>query len=715
MDGSAAQGALFVRRSFLDLPTVANATKRNDDDGECLGAGDVVAATGVRLSADRGRLGFVVAGVVVGGAGMWASVVLGNPGPGDVLELAVLAVLAVGSALVLSFVTRSSTGTTVVVNPAVCFTFAILLTWGLLPAVTLTVAAAAAMTWRRRLPPLQGLLMAVQVDAALGAADGVLLLGGTRGRSGLEWTSVRNAAIVIASTAAWLAAYAAVGYLLSCIDSQRLGGQLPTPTGYGLLFNAALVVLSPVVGVAAETTVPIAVLVLVPLFAIQRMAQLSAEKERAARLDPLTSLANRGKLHDEFERLAADSDRSGKDADRVALVLLDLDRFRQVNDSLGHDVGDRLLQAVASRLASVDIGEGTVARVGADEFAFLAHVPRTTSGDDLAERAMRALRGPVRLDGIIVDVTASAGLATRAARSGDDFETVIRHADIAMHDAKRHGDAIAGYQHQTDQDSPEQFQLLTDFRQALVNDDTAQISMHYQPQVSLATGAVDGLEALLRWTHPKYGVIDTATVLGVAEHTAVMQLLTAHVVDWVTAQLAAWRRDGPTPRVAVNISARDLYGEDIATRLRDRVEEHHLPPHALQVEVTESALIADPNRAGATLRAITDLGIDIALDDFGTGYSSLERLRHIPLDEIKIDRTFVAGMADNRHDAAIVDSTINLAHALGLRVVAEGVANEHTRILLTNLGCDLGQGWHWSRALPAEAISNLISHNPSAG
>jgi diguanylate cyclase (GGDEF)-like protein len=232
-------------------------------------------------------------------------------------------------------------------------------------------------------------------------------------------------------------------------------------------------------------------------------------------------------------------------------LLLDLDRFRQVNDSLGHDVGDRLLQAVASRLTSVDIGDGTVARIGADEFALLAHVPGTTSGDDLAERAMRALRGPVRLDGMLVDLTASAGLATRAARSGDDFETVIRHADLAMHDAKRHGDAIAGYEHRTDRDSPAQFQLLADFRQALVNEDTAQISMHYQPQVSLTTGAVDGLEALLRRTHPVYGFINTTAILGVAEHTAVMQLLSAHVIDRVTAQLAAWRREGRTPRVAV--------------------------------------------------------------------------------------------------------------------------------------------------------------------
>jgi diguanylate cyclase (GGDEF)-like protein len=421
-------------------------------------------------------------------------------------------------------------------------------------------------------------------------------------------------------------------------------------------------------------------------------------------------------LRERFDRLVGTCGyREGqRSPHRLALVLLDLDRFKHVNDSLGHDVGDLLLTEVAARLTSVDTGGGLVARLGGDEFALLACVADPAAAHDLAVRTVQSLREPVTLQGLLVDVTASVGVALRAGPSGDDFAALLRHADAAMYEAKRRGDSIAAYNRQSDTDTPELLRLLADFRQALQAVDNDEITMHYQPQISLGTGRIDGLEALLRWTHPVHGAVDAATIVTLAEYTSVMHLLTARVIDSVTGQLARWRGAGINPRVAINISARDLYSEDIVEQLGSRMTQHQLPPHQLQVEITESALMADPTRARATLRRIEGLGIDISLDDFGTGYSSLQHLRRTPLSEIKIDQTFVAGMASNADDAAIVASTINMAHALGLRAVAEGVADEATCHLLTDLRCDLGQGWFLSHAVPGENVHEVITRSSAS-
>jgi diguanylate cyclase (GGDEF)-like protein len=667
------------------------------------------------MSVATRRYLLVAAGLGLGGAGLWTSFGNVRLGPSNGVELLVLAVLAVAAGL-FSFVTINPAGAIVVINPALSFTFAILLRWGLVPALSAQVAAVAALTWRRRLPPLRGLLMAIQFVAAFLVAYALLRFSGAPiGPEGRQWTRLDDAGLVIASVAVWLIAFTLFGYVFTAIGP-RFGAQIPPPTGYGMLFNAALVVLSPVVAATAEVNLAFAALVLIPLFATQRMARLSAERDRTNRLDPLTSLANRARLRERFDRLVATCGyRPGERSPRrIAMLLLDLDRFKHVNDSLGHDVGDSLLVEVASRLSTIDTGGGLVARLGGDEFAVLACVPDASDAEDLAVRAVELLRDPVTLQGLLVDVTASVGLALRGP-AGEDFAALLRHADAAMYEAKRRGDAIAIYNRQTDTEAPELMRLLADFRQALQADDDTEITMHYQPQVSLPTGTVDGLEALLRWTHPVLGSVDAATIVTLAEYTSVMRLLTERVIDSVTEQIAQWRSEGLTPRVAINISARDLYSEDIVEQLGQRLREHRLSPHQLQVEITESALMADPTRARATLRRIAELGIDISLDDFGTGYSSLQHLRRIPLSEIKIDQTFVSGMTRNNDDAAIVASTIKMAHALGLRAVAEGVADEPTRRLLADLGCDLGQGWHISPAVPGDRVGMVVAAAAGSG
>jgi diguanylate cyclase (GGDEF)-like protein len=666
----------------------------------------------LRTTADQRRAVIVGVGVGIGAGGIAATLARGTHVPGTGIELLVMAIYAVAAGLWFSFVQPAPSGAVIVVNPAVCFTFAIMLTWGLLAALAAHLAALSALTWRRRLSPARFGLLAGQSLVAFLAAFGTLQLDGSRGPRGREWTDLHDAAVVIGAAAAFLLGYFAAGYLIAWLDTRRLGGPIPPPSGNGLVFNVALVVLSPIVAVTADTNVALASVLLVVLYAVQRMARLSIERDQANRLDPLTSLGNRFFLREHFERQVRSPTKNQQQYDQVALLLLDLDRFKYVNDSLGFEVGDRVLVAVASRLAEVHRATALVARLGGDEFAVLAPVRNMDEAHELAAKTTAALRDPVRINGLLVEVNASLGLATRTRGSGDDFAQMLRYADAAMYDAKRRGDALSVYHERLGHDSRERLALLADFRAALVAGDSSQISMHYQPQIDIATGAIEGLEALLRWRHPIQGPIDAGTILGLAEHSAVMQLLTSRVIDEVMARLARWCAEGLALRVAINISARDLYGEGIVAQLSQRLDEHRIPANLFQVEVTESALMADPARARTTLRRIAGLGIDISLDDFGTGYSSLQYLQRMPLAEIKVDKTFVGSMTRHRDDAAIVASTIELAHSLGLRAVAEGIEDESTLRLLRDLGCDVGQGWHISHAVPQDQVPTLIAGRP---
>ena len=365
------------------------------------------------------------------------------------------------------------------------------------------------------------------------------------------------------------------------------------------------------------------------------------------------------------------------------------------------------LVAVAKRLAAVDADGGIVARLGGDEFAILARVSGCTDAHAVGENVTKALSEPATLDGLRLDVTASVGIALL--RDGEDFPTLMRHADVAMYEAKKRGDSIALYEPHVDHNTPERLGLLTDFRRALESKDRDQISLHYQPQISLDDGAVVGVEALLRWRHPGHGQVSTKELLQVAEHTSVMHLLTAYVIDEVLTQVTAWEAEGIRLRASLNISARDLYSGDIVRCLSERLARYDVPPDRIQLEITESAIMADPNRALATTSSLSDLGVAISLDDFGTGYSSLQHLRKIPLTEIKIDRSFVAGLAHNSDDATIVASTVEMARSMGLRTVAEGVENEYTRGMLADLGCTLAQGWVTARPMPAEQFSRWLT------
>jgi diguanylate cyclase (GGDEF)-like protein len=411
---------------------------------------------------------------------------------------------------------------------------------------------------------------------------------------------------------------------------------------------------------------------------------------REALTDDLTGLPNRRALFRELEVLTAAGERSAR---RLALLQLDLDGFKELNDSLGHHAGDDLLVAVSRRLEAVV--PGTLARVGGDEFA--AIVGEDHDARAVAEAIGVALSAPLEIEGVGIAVTASVGIA-HFPQDAHDSRELARRADVAMYDAKRLGTVVAGYSAEHDEHSVDRFSLAADLRSAFDRDE---LWLAFQPQVDIATGRISGAEALIRWRHPVRGDVPPGILLPIAERTGLMPQLTLWVLDKAVAQAAQWRRTGLDIRVAVNVSAVVLVDAGLPDRIAETLTRHLLTADNLVVEVTEDAVMRDPTRAIDILNRIKGSGVDIAVDDFGTGQSSLEQLKNVPADELKLDRSFVLGMVDDPQDAAIVGSVVGLGRALGLRVVAEGVETAEAFQRLADLGCDVAQGFGLARPMPA--------------
>nr|WP_246612442.1 EAL domain-containing protein [Actinoplanes bogorensis] len=593
-----------------------------------------------------------------------------------------------------------------VILPSICFTFAIALAWGYGPALAVQLISVTVAGFRMRHSVRRILHLAVQHAVALGAASLVVELVSLRIGPGPDWG---DALLTVAAAGAWIVARYGLAAAVARSMADRPGRlqRLRRLRRFGveLLATAALLLLGPVVLATAQVGLAFVPLVLLALHAVHRMVRSSGEFERAARMDALTGLPNRRALH-----AAVLSQPQGR---RLALLLLDLDRFRTVNDALGHGVGDLLLAEVARRLSAVVPGHDLVVRLGGDEFAVLAtRVDGPPAARRIAEHLAEALNRPFALNGTPVDVTASIGIAVQR-EPGGDSATLLREAESAMYDAKQRGDQVAVYGPDAPHHTPDRLALLADLRQALGSATSPSsadgIAIFYQPQIAIATGEVVGVEALLRWRHPTRGLVGPEELIRVAEPTPVMRLLTGRVLHEVVAQLAAWRDAGRPLRAAVNVSVRDLHAGDIADRVDDLLREYAVPPDLLQLEITESALMADPHRVLSTITRLDRMGIAISLDDFGTGYSSLQHLRRLPLAEVKIDRSFVLGMSDDHGDAAIVRSVIDLTEALGLRAVAEGVEDERTWRLLAEAGCHAAQGWFHARPMPATDLADWLA------
>jgi len=384
--------------------------------------------------------------------------------------------------------------------------------------------------------------------------------------------------------------------------------------------------------------------------------------------------------------------------------MLDLDRFKEVNDTLGHDAGDALLREVSRRLQETLRASDTVARLGGDEFAVLLPGADTESAVGTARKLLAALVEPVTLREHAVVAGGSSGIALYPDH-GADATTLLRQADVAMYAAKRGGTGYALYNPAQDQHSPRRLSLISALQRGIAHDE---LRLHYQPTVDMTTGQVHLVEALARWQHPEQGLLPPDAFIPLAEQTGLIVPLTRWVLATAVRQVRAWREGGLDLGVAVNLSARVLDDPDLPDSIAALLDAYEVPAARLRVEVTESAVMANATRALDVLTRLSTSGVRIAIDDFGTGYSSLAYLKRLPVDEIKIDKSFVTHMTTESDDATIVASTIGLGHSLGLRFVAEGVESRGVWQALDALGCDGAQGYYVSRALPADALAGWL-------
>ncbi len=427
---------------------------------------------------------------------------------------------------------------------------------------------------------------------------------------------------------------------------------------------------------------------------------IAAREQKIIRLayeDTLTGLPNRVRL---AERVA------GLDAEAAAMVaVLDLDRFAPINDALGHPVGDRLLQQVGVRLAGLLPPHGVLARLWGDEFAFVVEGADPESARKFATRLLAALREPIAVDGQRLDVSGSLGIAFRPA-DGRDMDTLLQRAELAMYSAKRRQ---CGYTLAAEVGAgppPEQLSLIGEMRQAL---ERHEFVLHYQPKLALASNRIVAAEALLRWQHPQRGLVPPGLFIPFAEQTGFIREITPWLLGEVAAQAARWRELGIAVVLSANLSARDLLNPDLVVLMRELLAMHELPPAALCLEITESALMEDPALALSHLAELAAIGLKLSIDDYGAGQASLSYLKSLPVHEIKIDQSFIGSLATSPKDAAIVRSTIALGHALGFSVVAEGIETEADLRWLKGAGCDIGQGYFISRPLAAPAFADWIS------
>jgi diguanylate cyclase (GGDEF)-like protein len=430
----------------------------------------------------------------------------------------------------------------------------------------------------------------------------------------------------------------------------------------------------------------------------------SADRDRhQSTHDALTELPNWVLLRDRLEHSLAVAARS---TGEVALLLIDLDRFKEINDTLGHSYGDKLLRQVGPRLQSVLRDGDTVARLGGDEFAvLLPSVEDAVEAQAVAERLRAALHRPFDVDGVILDIEASIGIVV-SPWHGTDTEELLRNADIAMYAAKELKTGTVVFEPDEHGASPARLTVLGDLRRALEGDD--ELFLHYQPKITLDGERIEGVEALLRWQHPAQGLIPPGEFIPVAEGTGIILRLTERVLDMALVQQRRWLDGGHGVPVAVNLSTRCLLDAGLPDLVQRLLTQHRVPAELLRLEVTESAVMGDAARCMAVLQRLHDLGVRLSIDDFGTGYSSMSYLRRLPVDELKIDRSFVLGMTTAPQDAVLVRTAIDLGHNLGLTVVAEGVEGAEHVAALRALGCDIAQGYHFARPMPAAALTELL-------
>lgn len=427
--------------------------------------------------------------------------------------------------------------------------------------------------------------------------------------------------------------------------------------------------------------------------------------ENMAFTDSLTNLPNRALFYEQLEHATL---LAKKDNTPFLLLMLDLDRFKYVNDTLGHHIGDQLLQEVGKRLKNIVRKSDTIARLGGDEFAaILSGANSIVAAEMLAQNIIKIINKPIHVGNRNLTVGASIGIV-RCPEDGKDSHQLMQRADIAMYHAKNNHYGYTFYESELDRHSLIQLNLETDLLEAIEKN---QLELHYQPKINLNSGKTMGVEVLVRWKHPKRGYIPPDAFIQLAEQTGLIQPLTRWVLNTALKQCAHWHASNLMLSIAINISARSLEDNEILSIINSALASSGVAPHWISLELTESAVMADPERAMQMLSKLHFIGLRITVDDFGTGYSSLAYLKKLPVSDIKIDKSFVLNMDNDDNDAVIVRSTIDLAHNMGLSVIAEGVERKSVLDMLMNLGCDMAQGYHMCKPLEPEELPRWLDQS----
>ncbi len=441
------------------------------------------------------------------------------------------------------------------------------------------------------------------------------------------------------------------------------------------------------------------------LTATDELAARQADNEYQATHDVLTGLPNRALFQ---QTLYQAIDRVRGSRGRLGVLLIDLDRFKEINDTLGHHFGDALLREIGPRLSSVLRENDVMARLGGDEFGLLMpDLPDERVAIRICERLIDQMAQPLTVEGLALDVSGSIGIALYPDHS-NDADALLRRADVAMYAAKESGGGYELYSSQLDNHNPARLTLMAQVRPGLENDE---FILHFQPKVRVSDGRVVGMEALVRWAHPERGLLLPDAFIPLVEKTVLLRPLTMHVLDEALCQWREWANQGRRLDVAVNLSPRSLLDAQLPEQVAEVLDRWGVPPDFLTLELTESFLMAESARSTGVMERLSDFGITLAIDDFGTGYSSLSHLKRLPIREIKIDRSFVMHMRDDSNDLMIVRATVDLGRNLGMRVVAEGVEDEETWRRLAEIGCDEAQGYLWSGPLPAHSFWEWL-HGP---
>jgi diguanylate cyclase (GGDEF)-like protein len=480
---------------------------------------------------------------------------------------------------------------------------------------------------------------------------------------------------------------------LSLMQHGSLLSLMRQEIGYQLIGNVGMFAVAPVAVVVADRSLWLVPVLMLPLVVSYRTTSLSVEKEHQALHDSLTGLPNRAL----FRLDALEATNGQRLGDGAAVMLMDLDRFKEINDTLGHGTGDKVLQELGSRLLAMLRQGSTIARLGGDEFGIV--VPELESPEEaeqIAQRVLDMVRQPITLDGLELEVGASIGIALQG-EHGDDADTLIQHADVAMYSAKDSGSGFAFYSAALDHTSPMRLGLVAALRQAIEGD---ALVVHYHPKISVTSGLVCGAEALVRWDHPIRGVVSPDEFIPVAEQSGLVRELTKVVLKEAIASNARLRQIGYDIPISVNISARTLHDFGLAATVADIVDQHGIRPSDVVLEITETTIMENPARAIAELEQLREIGVRISMDDFGTGHSSLAQMKSLPIDELKIDKSFITEMTQGSRDALIAASSVDLARRLGMKVVAEGVETNQVLQMLHEMGCDEAQGFYFTAPIP---------------